>query len=80
MLDFLKNKFPGKPTKWAGWVVKLESLDIDTVKDVREITDVIWLDLELSPVLKSGLSQLRAVNQQGQGRAEHELSVSSNNE
>jgi hypothetical protein len=59
IMDYLKNKFPTKPSKWPGWYEVLSQLDIDTVNDVRDLTPEVWNGLEISPVLKSGLEALR---------------------
>jgi len=50
--------FPGKDV--AKWEKQLAGLDIETVEDVRSITDSIWKTMtNLSPVLLSGLGAIR---------------------
>lgn len=56
--EALAHIFPGKDV--AKWVTQLVALDVETVGDVRLITEAVWRTLPgLSPVLLSGLGALR---------------------
>jgi len=59
MYTFLVYKFPDKQSKWEKWGLQLADLDIDTVGDLLEIYDDVWKAVTISPVLNSGLLDLR---------------------
>ena len=64
----IKNIFPTKGTETLGrWLSECSKLDLETMADVRMITESIWAQLDLSPLLKSGLSHARGPTPSIQG-------------
>lgn len=57
--EAIKIKLPGKSTKWDEWTQALEKQDIDTVKDLRSISDAVWSSLEFSAFLRTAMDQIR---------------------
>lgn len=60
--EALPIMFPQHSLKWARWLGVLQALEIENVLDVCVITEELWVELTLPPVLKSGLSYLRGTS------------------
>ena len=59
ILEAIKLKFPGKSSKWTSWADYFNGEDIDTVGDLRKLTDDVWSQLKLSALTRSVLGKLR---------------------
>lgn len=59
--DAIKTQLPNRAEKWAAWTKIFEDEDIDTVGDLRRITQPVWIGLNLSALLRSALEELRKI-------------------
>jgi len=55
ILDFLKIAMPHNQNKWDAWIKALADCDIDTVRDLRNLSEQEFEKLPISPLLRSAL-------------------------
>lgn len=58
--EAIKLQLPGRAEKWPLWTKTFEAEDIDTVGDLRRLTQSVWQGMNLSALVRSALEELRA--------------------